>query len=252
MSDKYLVILRGLIRGKRHWGHYLDEFQDTLPDFKIISFDIPGNGTRYKEKSFTNMHDNILDLRAKLKEIVQENDEVHICALSLGGMIAMDWIQHFPEDFKSAILVNTSFNKVSPLFSRLQFKALLTFLKIGMHKDPYKREKIIYSLVSNSEPKEDLIKYWAQLESENPVSAANAIRQIFAGMKFSPQNTTKLPIPTYVLSGKGDRLCSSRCSQDTAKKWSLKLDQHPTGGHELQNDDPEWFFSKVKTWLYEQ
>jgi len=252
MSDKYLIVLRGLIRGKRHWGPYFDEFVKSFPEYEIVGLDIAGNGSRFKEKSFTSIKENVLDIREKFNQEYDPSKEKHILALSLGGMIACEWVQSFPQDFKSAVLVNTSFKGISPTFKRLQLSALLKFFKIALTKDPVQREEIVYSLVSSSDPKEELIQLWAQLQRQNPISAANAIRQIYAAATFNPRVNQKFPVPGYILNGERDKLCNSACSVQTAHHWNLSIDQHPTGGHELQNDDLQWFLDHVRKWLDEQ
>ncbi|HXA48071.1 MAG TPA: alpha/beta hydrolase, partial [Burkholderiaceae bacterium] len=45
------VFLRGLIREKRHWGAFPDVFQQEFADANIVTLDLPGNGSLYREPS---------------------------------------------------------------------------------------------------------------------------------------------------------------------------------------------------------
>jgi len=79
----------------------------------------------------------------------------------------------------------------------------------------------------------------------HPVAAANALRQLLAAARFMPPRS-KPPIPTLVLSGLGDRLVNPRCSQAIAQAWNLPLETHPTAGHDLTLDEPEWVIEKLR------
>jgi pimeloyl-ACP methyl ester carboxylesterase len=43
-----------------------------------------------------------------------------------------------------------------------------------------------------------------------------------------------------VIWSEKDRLVSSHCSQNIAKKFDASCFTHPTAGHDLPLDEPEW------------
>ena len=38
------IFLRGLTRESRHWGGFVDQFQQTIPGSTVIALGLPGNG----------------------------------------------------------------------------------------------------------------------------------------------------------------------------------------------------------------
>jgi pimeloyl-ACP methyl ester carboxylesterase len=51
-----------------------------------------------------------------------------------------------------------------------------------------------------------------------------------------------------VLASLGDRLVSPGCSRRIASRWALPIRLHPTAGHDLPLDDPEWVVQQVLGW----
>ncbi len=251
MSDKVLIALRGLIRGRKHWGEALDAIDSALDGVRILTYDIPGNGTRYQEKSLTDMDQYVDDLRSQMLKDISKDSEVHIFAMSLGGMIGSRWVERFPDDFKSAIFANTSFKGLSPFYQRLRPEAMARIIQIALSQGAHKKEKNIIELVSNEKGRRklELVKRWESLQANNPVTRANAMRQIWAAKKFSP-SMERPKVPILLIASINDRLCSYKCSQAIAKKWDAELRTHPSAGHEIAFDDPNWTKEQIEDWIY--
>ncbi len=251
MSDKVLIALRGLIRGKRHWGQYIEAIESDLPGVKILTYDIPGNGTRYQEKSPTTIDQYVDDLRAQMIKDITPNTEVHIFAMSLGAMIGSRWVERYPEDFNSAIFANTSFKGISPFYERFRPEAMAKLVQILLSPGAFRKEKNIIELISNEEEerKKELYDHWKNLQVNNPVSYANAFRQIWAAKKFAPSKA-KPAVPVLLIASENDRLCSYKCSEAIAKEWNAELRIHPSAGHELAFDAPDWTKEQIEQWLY--
>lgn len=175
-------------------------------------------------------------------------EESIVVSISLGGMIAGKWIKSYPEDFKRAILMNSSFRGLSPLHHRLKPQAY-PYLFIVPFLKGRKKEAAILNLVSNHpQVFEETLKSWEKIQKERPVSFPNAMRQLFAAstcklVDFTPN------IPVLILASSMDRLVSVNCSRAIAKKWKARIIEHPTAGHDISCDDPEWIVDKMKDFL---
>lgn len=53
-----------------------------------------------------------------------------VVAVSMGGMIAMDWCDRFPEDFSKVVLINSSAGNLTPFYKRLKTTALKSILPL--------------------------------------------------------------------------------------------------------------------------
>ena len=249
------VLLRGLVKEKRHWGDFIETFQSCFPDDQIVLYDFPGNGLRCKEESETHIIDMVDDVRSHLSENSIEQP-VHVIALSLGGMVAVEWMNKYPDECAAAILISTSLRGLNPFYQRLLPSAYVTaFHSLLFSRDARKTETASLKLVSNiiasdSVKRENTINDWVTYEEQCPVSGINGLRQLLAAIRFRvPEQRPEIPI--LVLSSLQDHLVSPECSISLAKHWDLPIQTHDLSGHDIPLDDGDWVCRKISQWLDE-
>jgi pimeloyl-ACP methyl ester carboxylesterase len=244
-KQKHFYLIRGLIREKGHWGSFIGQLEKAFPNAKITTIDIPGAGDYYQSASPLTIRQMVEQMRRDFLKVRSEDEESLLIAISLGGMIAMEWMRYFPADFKRATLINTSFGGISPVFQRLLPSALLHILKVPVLKGRNKESHIL-KLVSNHENVfNETLDMWEVIQKERPVSLANTIKQLLAAARFNIGEFHP-PIPLTILASTKDRMVSVECSRAIAKRWKLPLTEHPTAGHDLSVDDPEWVALKIR------
>lgn len=246
-----IFLLRGLIREKAHWGSFVDEMQQAFPDAGIHTPEIPGVGEFHEQTSPDNFDDMIDFMREKHTTLFGDDRENLLIAMSLGGMIARQWMEKFPKDFKRVVLVNTSFRGLNPLYRRLKPSSMLRFLRIFFTPGMEAREHAILRMVSNNhERNEKIVRDWIEIQSKRPVSRQSFMNQIKAALTFHPP-LTKPEADLLILAAKGDRLCDYRSSEKLHETWEGTLLLHPSAGHDLPVDDAAWMIEQIKTWLSE-
>ncbi|HCM04532.1 MAG TPA: alpha/beta hydrolase, partial [Oceanospirillales bacterium] len=102
-----IILLRGLTRGTHHWGAFPDQLKAAFGQKKIIPIDLAGNGDRYKEASPVSIKLALEDIRNEVRKLNLEGP-VTILALSLGGMITLQWLNDYPDEIDKAIIINSS------------------------------------------------------------------------------------------------------------------------------------------------
>ena len=60
------VLLRGLVREKRHWEGFPEQFQAAVPQDTVITLDLPGNGEFWQERSPTRIAAMVAHAREQL------------------------------------------------------------------------------------------------------------------------------------------------------------------------------------------
>lgn len=247
------VLLRGLVREQRHWGNFPDVLQTYFPDDKIILFDFPGNGKRNKEKSATTITGMTNEVRAYVSNR-STGQPVYIIALSMGAMVAVEWMNQHPEECAGAVLISTSLRGLNPFYQRLLPSNYPTILKsLILPEDIHQKENRILHLVSNiiasdSSKKELTVNHWIDYAKQYPVSAINGLRQLIAAMRFHvPAQQPDVPI--LVLRSLADHMVSPECSATLARHWHLPIETHATAGHDIPLDDAEWVCGKIIQWL---
>lgn len=244
-KQKHFYLIRGLIREKGHWGPFVDHLKNQFPDALVTTIDIPGAGDYHKTSSPLSIMGMVEGMRRDYLKVSSNDENAHLIAISLGGMIAVEWMKAYPGDFGQATLINTSFGGISPLFHRLIPSAFLFLLKVPVLKGRKKESRILELVTNHKHVFNETLDMWEMIGKERPVSLQNTLRQLFAGACFTVGHFSP-PIPIQLLAATKDRMVSVRCSRAIAEKWNLPLEEHPTAGHDLTVDDPEWVARKIK------
>lgn len=247
-KQKHFYLLRGLIREARHWGKFPELLGNACEGSRISTIDIPGAGVHFRSPSPLSMGEMVEEMRREYLKHKTENEETILLAISLGGMIAAQWMKDYPQDFEKAILINTSYGGLSPLFDRLKISALQHLLKVPVLKGRAKEARILELVSNHHDNFENNLNLWEEIQKERPVSLVNTIRQLTAATRFQIGDFVP-SIPVLILASVNDRMVSVECSRTIAKKWQAKIVEHPTAGHDLSADDPQWIADKAREFV---
>lgn len=243
MNDQF-VLIRGILREARHWGKFTDILQEQYLDkAEILTPDIPGNGRLHditSPKTIAGMVD-------ALREQVPASNQRTLIALSMGGMIAIDWMTRYSDEIKSAVLINTSARPFSPFYHRLRWVIYPKILRI-IFRSQYRKEADILALTSNRyHCDSELLESWRHWQQQCPVSTVSARNQFCAAAKFCV--TTKPRQPILIVASKADRLVDFHCSLALHEELQTDFISHDTAGHDLPLDEPEWLVNAICQWV---
>ena len=248
------LLLRGLTRESRHWGEFTRQFASATGD-EVLPVDFPGSGALCADASPSSVSGLVDALRCQVAARAIKLP-VNVLAMSLGGMVATDWAQRYPQDIARVVLINTSMRPFSNITQRLRPRNWLSLAKIAFAwNNPNKAEQhetAIHQLTCRQvEHRSSDIALWSHIRRSAPVKASNAFRQLFAAARYVCRPEPPLR-PLLVLSGKGDDLVDPACSTQLATAWHLPHQQHPRAGHDLPHDDRSWLCEQVLAWLAEK
>ena len=245
---KTWVLLRGLTREHRHWEGFPAKLQRYFPSSNIITPDLPGNGKHADISSPKSIQEMILFLRNDIALDISSGP-VHIIGLSMGAMVAIEWMRTYPNECAASVLINTSLKGISPFYHRLRPTNYYRILRSIFTGNSARREATILRMTSNLyTDTEQLIHRWQSYAAENTVTASNAFRQLIAASRYrAPEQ--KPTVPILLLSSKNDHLVNSQSSESIAQSWQLPSEIHPTAGHDIPLDDGDWVCEKITEWL---
>ncbi len=253
ISDEgHWVLLRGLARGSGHWGEFPDVLQRLLPRARLTRLDIAGNGARYRERSPVRIESIAADCRETLaRRAPSDPGPIVLLALSMGAMVAIEWARAHPDQIQGCVLINTSLRPFSPAYRRLNPSSLVALIAtLRPRRSATAIEQSVLERTSRICIQPDsTIRQWVRLRQSEPVSRANACRQVLAAARYhAPSRPPGQPL--LLLASRRDALVDSRCSQDIASRWGVPIDWHPEAGHDLPLDDPHWVAARVATWWH--
>ncbi len=243
------LLLRGLARESAHWGSFIEHLQHSFPDATINVLDLPGTGRFHKEASPKTIKEITETTRQRAIDSNYTQQPITLLAVSLGAMVAWEWMYRYPNEISGSILINTSFANLSPFYQRLRWQTYLQVITLLSQKNISHRERAILELVSNTP---DIANKagpdWTEIQNQRPISFSNAFRQIVAAANYRPSDI-RPKSPVLLLNSKTDRLVSPSCSEKIQQKYHLELKRQDWAGHDLTLDDPEWVTSQLKDWV---
>lgn len=239
------VLLRGLGRESAHWLGF--DKKIASGDDEVLCLDLPGVGSERHVESPTRI-DLITDyIRKQFLEKRHSENPWGILALSLGGMIAMDWLKRYPKDFARGVIINSSAKDLSPAYQRFSPFAWYCLTQAFLKKDPRQREIQILKMISNTMSGDQIVlNKFCEITNARPVSFTTLSRQILAAARFNSPTTIKAPI--LILASNKDHMVNTQCSRSLAKKLHAPIKFHTTAGHDLVLDDPNWVIERVFEW----
>ena len=242
------VLLRGLAREARHWGDFPQILDARLPvGDRVLALDLPGNGSRWRERSPWSVQGMTAAVRGELLARGLRPPYV-LVALSLGGMVAVQWAATRPSELLGCILLNTSAAHLSPFWQRLQPRSYPLLVRAAVGPVSL-RERAVHAMTSAHAPDPQVLARWASYARTHPVAATNALRQLVAAARF--RAPAQVQVPVLVLTSGGDQLVSPDCSRALARAWRLPMSEHPDAGHDLPLDDPVWVAEQIARWCPE-
>ena len=101
------ILLRGLTREGRHWASFPQRLAQETAAKSVTLLDLPGNGREVLVPAPLNVADmmNFVRTQASAAGLAPP---YRLLAMSLGGMVATDWAQRYPQEIERLVLINTS------------------------------------------------------------------------------------------------------------------------------------------------
>jgi pimeloyl-ACP methyl ester carboxylesterase len=238
------IFLRGLARSSCHWHEFPTVFKKYFPEAEIEFLDIRGNGDQAYMPSFTTAIENVRDLRSR--SLLLKKGPVNLLSISLGSMIAIEWASQFPQDVQNLIVMNTSDNRTSHFWERLNLSNFSNYLQAIKAPD-YSTEKelaILNFTAQNLKNKKEVAEVFAKMTM---TSKENTLRQLVAAMRF--RLPAKPQVPVLLIGSHGDQMVSPACTKNIEKSWNIEAVWHPSAGHEITLEEPEWVAQQLREFI---
>ncbi|MFO1417334.1 MAG: alpha/beta hydrolase [Methylotetracoccus sp.] len=253
------ILVRGLIREAAHWDDFPSAFEAAIPGARVVCLDLPGSGRLWRQPSPSSIAGMVDALQSALDDdaVHRESTASHrapcfILAISLGGMVAIEWLRRNPQRFAGGVLINTSLRGLSSFHERLNWRSWPYLARILATADARHRERLILALTTSNpaEDQETLLDRRARIYRERPVRGLNLARQLVAAARYRAP-LQRPSVPVLLLAGARDRLVDPLCTRKLAAAWDIVPRVHASAGHDLPLDNPVWVIDQVRRWLAE-
>ncbi len=252
MSNKpvRLFLVIGLTKEGAHWDDtFVENLKKKFNTDDVITVDLPGSGQFLDKKSPLSMEGIVKETRAHYSKFLQGDSHNIMVSVSLGGMVATEWIKHYPADFEKFVIINSSFRGFSPVHKRVQPWAMKKFFNVFLAGTDEDREHHVIDLCSNNADMYDHTKHkWVKLAKEGSMAKSNIVRQLLAATRYSPDH--KPEIPTLIIAARHDKLAHFSCSESLQEKWNkdLHIFEQEHIGHGAHIDAPDELATVIHDW----
>ena len=238
------VLVRGMKQDARHWLDLPDRLADAA-GVPVVTLDLPGVGAARDVDPPRSVRGLTRGLREQLRAKAPADTRWVGVGLSLAGMAMVRWAVEAPDELAGVVLGNSSAAGLSAPWQRLRWTAWPQMVRTVFTRELSERERRSLGMVSNApaERLDALAHRYARFAEEQPYTRRTFVRQLAAGATF--RMPARVEVPTLVLCGGGDRFVSPRCSEALASRLGAPLHRHPTAGHDLAVDAPEWLISEL-------
>lgn len=245
----HCILLRGLAREAGHWLDFPALLHQQLgAHSRIHLVDFPGCGQYYQQAALSSVSAMTEHARREVASatLVARHESIFVIGISMGGMVALDWAQRYPEELRGVVLINSSAGN-HPVWWRLRPGAWVTMLH-ALLAPIHRREAQVLTMVSNnSAAYAQHLNLWLNLQQQHPVSRTTIITMLRAAAAFIP--TPQCAVPGLILASTMDRMVAHNASRALAQHFSWPLQLHPDAGHDLPLDDGRWVATQIRHWL---
>lgn len=240
-----LLLVQGL--GYAIWG-WFRQVPDLAEHFRVIVFDNRGVGESSKVSEPYTVDDMADDAIAVLDAAGIET--AHVLGVSLGGLIAQSLAIRSPDRVRRLVLLATHHGGPDAVPVPEETVRILTDPGEGLtpeerirrnmppafrpgwtEEHPGEFDDVVRRRLEAGQPPWDA--YIAQVQAATTADYANRVGQI--------------RVPTLVAAGEGDRVVPSENAKLLADKIpGARRELHPSGGHLVMMEDPDWLNGLVK------
>lgn len=219
-------------------------------DYQVLGIDLPGCGASSKsvEESYS-----IKKHASLLKDFLDKTglQKVHLVGHDVGGGVAQIFAVSFPEKLLSLTLINSvayDFWPVQPIIAMrtpiIRQLAMASLdkgaLRMIVRRGLYHKENLTKELLSD---------FWEPLKTKE---GRKAFLHFAASLDINDlleieEQLHQLQTPVLIIRGDADPYLSAAIAEKLAKNIpGAKLIRIPTGGHFMQEDEPERITKELK------
>jgi len=195
-----IIFIHGFPFNKSMWNPQSDALKDS---FRVIAYDVRGHGN--SENSNTKFSiDLFADDLVGLMDALNL-DSVMLCGLSMGGYIALNATERYPERFDALILSDTQCIADSPETIEKRKAAIQNINENGVEKYADESIKNLFAPVSFTARQKEIDAVKQMIINTTPQSLCNTLLAL-AERKATCASLSELNIPVLIMVGKEDKI----------------------------------------------
>jgi 3-oxoadipate enol-lactonase len=240
-----ILFIHGFPLNHSMWSPQIDAFQK---DHRIIAPDLRGFGGSTFTAGTVTMRQYADDM-LKVLDHLDVSEPVTLCGLSMGGYIAWQFVQNYPDRLNGLILCDTKASADSEDAAKNRHKLAESVLQKGAGVVAQAMPEKLFAKTTLKERTEIVEECKQMMLSANPEGIAAALR----GMAERPDMSALLPkikVPTLVIVGEEDQITTvEEMSRMASAIPGATFVEVPGAGHMAPLEQPGPVNDAIRTFL---
>ena len=239
-----VLFIHGFPLNKSMWNLQIESFTNNC---RVITYDIRGFGNSDAGKEDFSIELFTKDLISLMDAL--KIDKTILCGLSMGGYIALNAVENYPERFNALILSDTSCKADTTEAKEKRMKAIENITNNGVEK--YAEESIMKFFTSQSitgkTEEVDLVK--EMILKSSPKSLCDTLRALSV-RKQTCSSLSDIKVPVLILVGKEDIItppAEGQFMHERIKASTLKIIE--SAGHLSNIESSEEFNYQLRMFV---
>lgn len=239
-----IIFIHGFPLNKTMWHKQVEELKK---EYRVIAYDIRGFGNSntgdddYSIELFVN---DLLSLMNTLKI-----DKAIICGFSMGGYIALNAIENYPERFIALLLCDTNCAGDKPAAKEKRMKSIESIKEKGLEQYAEESLKKLFAPLSFSKQINEIATV-REMIMKTPKPSIFKTLHALAERKETCTRLHKINVPALIMVGKEDEITPPDVALSMHKKIegsTIHIIDH--AGHLSNMENPVQFNEQLKSFL---
>lgn len=236
-----IIFIHGFPLNKAMWDKQVREFKEN---YRVIAYDIRGHGDSDAGSDDFSIELFVRDLLSLMDAL--KVDKTILCGFSLGGYIALNAIENYPERFSALLLCDTNCTADSPEAKEKRMKAIESIKEKGLEQYAEESLKKLFTPISISKQIEEI----AIVREMIMKTSKQSLYKILHAMADRADTCTKLheiKVPVLILVGKADEITPpdvALAMHEKIKSSTIHSIDH--AGHLSNMENPKQFNNQLR------
>jgi 3-oxoadipate enol-lactonase len=235
-----IIFIHGFPFNKSMWNLQIKALEDN---YRVITYDIRGHGNSDAGEGDFTIELFVKDLLSLMDALKIE--KTMLCGLSMGGYIALNAIENYPERFNAIILCDSNCIADTPEAKEKRMKAIENIRKNGVEKYADESIKDLFAPESFTTRKEEVAAVRAMIVKTTEQSLCNTLLALSV-RKETCSKLTEIRVPVLIIVGKEDKITPPEAAHfmhEKIRNSSLSIIDH--AGHLSNMENPDDFNTQL-------
>ena len=236
-----IIFIHGFPFNKSMWDK---QFNALKNNYRVIAYDVRGHGNSDAGTGDFSIELFVKDLLNFMDAL--NIDKTMLCGLSMGGYIALNAIQNYPDRFDALILSDTNCIADTPEVKEKRMKTIESIKKVGVEKFADESVKNLFAPDSFLTKKEEIAVVREMIVNTSKQSLYKTLRAFYE-RKETCSKLQDINVPVLIMVGQEDKitpLAAAELMHEKIKDSLLFIIEH--AGHLSNMENPSAFNNQLE------